>query len=219
MPPSFSSADSPGNERERWNQKYRDKAGSACKAPDPFLPWCFSKYILPSFPNGGIALDLAGGAGRQAIWLATQGWEVTLIDISETGVDQARHQAGPLATQIHFVVDDLTHFKAAQTRFDILLGFYFLERQIFPELLNAIRPGGLLIYKTYTTALLKRPDGLKADAPKPDGPRNEAYLLKPGELLKLAAGLKVLHYKEVEDDTATAEIVAEIQPRDTVRPI
>jgi tellurite methyltransferase len=208
MPPSFSFPDSPRNERERWNQKYRDQPGSASKAPDPFLPWCFSRYILSSFPNAGSALDLAGGAGRHAIWLTRQGWEVTLIDISETGVAQAKQQAGALAIQIHFVVDDLTHFHAAQTRFDIVLGLYYLERRIFPELLNALRPGGLHIYKTYTTAQAKRADGLKADVPKPDGPRNEAYLLKPGELLKLAAGLTVLHYKEVEDGRPTAEIVA-----------
>jgi tellurite methyltransferase len=156
---------------------------------------------LPLFPNAGSALDLAGGSGRHAIWLAKQGWEITLIDISETGVDQARQQAGSLATHIHFVVEDLTHIKAAQTRFDILFGFYYWERRVFPELLDAVRPGGLLIYKTYTTAQLKLPGG----------PKNEAYLLKPGELLELATGLSVLHYQEVEDGRATAEIVARKQ--------
>jgi hypothetical protein len=63
-------------------------------------------------------LDLAGGAGRHAIGLAKQGWEVTLIDVSGTGVEQARQNAGPLASHIHVVVDDLTHFKAAQTHFE-----------------------------------------------------------------------------------------------------
>ncbi|MFZ0797134.1 MAG: class I SAM-dependent methyltransferase, partial [Terriglobales bacterium] len=98
------------NEREHWNRKYREAPGSWL-VPDSFLQAAFSKYILPLFPHGGSALDLAGGAGRHAIWLAKQGWEVTLIDISETGAEQARQNAGPLASHIHVVVDDLTHFK------------------------------------------------------------------------------------------------------------
>ena len=85
--------------------------------PDDFLLKAFSEYIQPAFPQGGCALDFAGGAGRNAIWLAKQGWEVTLIDISETGVEQARQAAGPLASHIQFVVDDLTEYKASQTQY------------------------------------------------------------------------------------------------------
>jgi SAM-dependent methyltransferase len=132
------------SERERWNQKYRE-APDVWLEPDPFLPRVFSEYIRPLFPGGRDALDLAGGAGRHAIWLAKQGWEVTLIDISETGVEQARQNAGALASQIHFVVDDLTGFAASQTQFDVVMAFFYLERKIFPEIVKAIRPGGLLV--------------------------------------------------------------------------
>ena len=217
----------PDNERERWNQKYREVSGaSASMAPDPFLVRAFSEYILPLFPRGGSALDLAGGAGRHSIWLAKQGWEITLIDISATGVEQARQNAGPLASHIHFVVDDLTHFKAAQTEFDagfnMVMAFFYLERRIFSEMLKAVRPGGLLVYKTYT----------RAQAKLAGGPKNPAYLLEPGELLRLGNayggvtgasrvqpggdarfstsgnGLRVLHYCEETAEKATAELVA-----------
>jgi SAM-dependent methyltransferase len=215
------------NERERWNQKYREASGaSASMVPDPFLVRAFSEYVRPLFPQGGSALDLAGGAGRHAIWLAKQGWDVTLVDISEAGVEQARRNAGPLASHIHFVVDDLTHFKAAQTQFDagfdIVMAFFYLERRIFSEMLKAVRPGGLLVYKTYTLAQAKLPGG----------PKNPAHLLEPGELLRLANayggvtgvstvrpggdarlstsgnGLRVLHYSEETAEKATAELVA-----------
>ena len=83
---------SSASERERWNQKYRESPGSWLE-PDSFLLRAFSQYVRPLFPEGGSALDLAGGAGRNAIWLAQRGWEVTLIDISETGVEQARQKA------------------------------------------------------------------------------------------------------------------------------
>jgi tellurite methyltransferase len=188
---------SSSNERQRWNRKYGEAPG-AWMVPDPFLPWAFSKYILPLFPQAASALDLAGGAGRHAIWLAKQGWKVTLIDISETGVEQARQNAGELATDIQFVVDDLTRFDASQTRFEVVMSFFYLERKIFAELVKAVRPGGLFLYKTHT---LER-------AKKADGHKNPAYLLKPGELLQLATGLRVLHYREQGSEKATAELVA-----------
>jgi tellurite methyltransferase len=191
------------NERERWNKKYREAPGaSASMAPDPFLVRAFSEYILPLFPHGGRALDLAGGAGRHSIWLAKQGWEVTLIDISETGVEQARQNAGPLASHIHFVVDDLTHFKAAQTQFEagfeVVMAFFYLERRIFSEMLKAVRPGGLFLCKTHTLPQAKLAGG----------PKNPAHLLEPGELLQLADGLRVLHHREEVSEKATAELVA-----------
>jgi tellurite methyltransferase len=185
------------NEREHWNQKYRESSGSWGE-PDPFLEYAFSGYIRPMFSTPGCALDLAGGAGRHTIWLAKQGWEVTLIDIAETGVEQARQKAGSLSTRVHFVVDDLTHFRAAKSRFDLVLVFYYLDRTIFPEIVKSIRPGGLLVYKTLTRAQME----LRG------GPRDPAYLLESGELLRLADGLEALHYREQVAERATAELVA-----------
>jgi SAM-dependent methyltransferase len=188
----------PDDERRRWNRKYRE-APEAWLIPDLFLERAFSQYILPHFRHGGSALDLAGGAGRHAIWLAKQGWKVTLIDISETGVEQARQNAGPLAPHIHFVVDDLTRFQASQTAtFEVVMAFFYLDRKVFSEIVRAVRPGGLLIYKTHTLA----------QAQLPGGPKNPAHLLEPGELLQLASGLRVLHYQERVAKKATAELVA-----------
>lgn len=190
----FSSSD---EEREHWNQKYRE-APEVWLEPDPLLARAFSEYILPLFLSGGNALDLAGGAGRHAIWLAKQGWEVTLIDISETGVEQARMNAGALASRIHFVVDDLTGFAASQTQFDVVMAFFYLERKSFPEIVKSIKPGGLLVYKTLTIAQL----GLAG------GPKDPAHLLEKNELLRLADGLEVLHYHEEVARKATAELIA-----------
>jgi len=185
------------SERDRWNQKYHESPGSWLE-PDPFLERAYSKYIRPQFHNAGHALDLAGGAGRNAIWLAKQGWEVTLTDIAEAGVELARQKAGPLASRIHFVIDDLTEFSASQTQFDLVMVFFYLDRNIFPKLIKSIRTGGLLIYKTLTEAQFKLPGG----------PKDPANLLKEGELPRLASGLEVLHYREQIAEKATAELVA-----------
>jgi len=195
---SFSTSE---DDLDHWNQKYRE-APEAWLIPDPFLELAFSEYILPLFPHRGSALDLAGGAGRHAIWLAKQGWKVTLIDISETGVEQARQNAGPLASHIRRVVEDLSGFKASLTEFEVafevVMAFFYLQREIFSEIVQAVRPGGLLVYKTYTLAQAKLAGG----------PKNPAHLLDPGELLQMASGLRVLHYQEEVAEKATAELVA-----------
>jgi SAM-dependent methyltransferase len=185
----------PGStERERWNQKYRENPG-AWVEPDPFLAWAFAEHIQPQLPLGGGALDLAG---RHSIWLAKRGWNVTLIEVSETGIELARQNAGPLASHIQFVLDDLTQFRASQTQFDVVMGFFYLEREIFPEILKAVRPGGVLLYKTYTTDQLKLTGG----------PKDASHLLAPRELLRLVSGMRVLHYRETVEEKATAEIIA-----------
>jgi tellurite methyltransferase len=217
---SYSNSES---DRERWNRKHRESfIGSrdqVSSAPDALLEEAFAKYVLPPFPNGGTALDLAGGSGRHAIWLAKRGWEVTLIDVSDVGVEQARQNAGPLASNIRFVVDDLTRFRASQTqlsqaRFDVVMVFYFLDRRIFPEILSALRPGGLLIYKTH---MRPSPRDVPSDVPSDASPqtnltprpKNPAYLLAPGELLRLVDGMRIMHYREDLASRPTAELVGE----------
>ncbi|MGA9507719.1 MAG: class I SAM-dependent methyltransferase [Candidatus Sulfotelmatobacter sp.] len=192
------------NERERWNRKYRESPDS-WREPDPFLLRAFSEYIRPLFPLGGHALDLAGGAGRHAIWLAKQGWKVTLIDIANAGIEIARENAGSFASNVDFVEDDLGRFQAPQMQFDLVLAFFYLERRIFPEIVKAVRPGGLLIYKTLTRGQLELAGG----------PKDPAYLLEEGELPRLAAGLQVLFYREQIADKATAELVARKNSADT----
>jgi hypothetical protein len=78
------------------------------------------------------------------------------------------------------------------------MAFFYLERKIFSEIVKAVRAGGLLVYKTLTVAQAKLADG----------PKNPAHLLEPGELLRLADGLRILHYQEEVAKKATAELVA-----------
>jgi len=68
------------NERTSWNQRYRERSHSSLQ-PDPFLVDGYQEFIAPLFPAGGIALDIAGGVGRHAIWLAQRNWKVDSLDI------------------------------------------------------------------------------------------------------------------------------------------
>src|ERR1700677_3652533 len=83
-------------QRSHWDLKYEQGLPSLEK-PDPFYLSSFDQFVADSFPNGGTALDLAGGIGRHALWLAKRNWQVTVVDISEVAIrklDQKTQQLG-----------------------------------------------------------------------------------------------------------------------------
>ncbi len=77
----------PEADRQRWNQRYRQE-GPMDHQPHPFLVEMFPRLGPP-----GRALDVAGGAGRHALWLAQRGWQVTLVDISDVALRMAEQAA------------------------------------------------------------------------------------------------------------------------------
>ncbi len=184
------------DERTAWERRYRE-GSHASPDPDLFLAETYTEFIEPLFPKGGTALDLAGGLGRHSIWLAQHGWHVTLTDISEVGIAKAHANAGSLATKIEFQALDVSNFEAGKQRYDLILVFFYLERKIFPELVKALKPGGLLLYKTYTRLHPKFGRG----------PTHPMHLLEENELLRAFAGLTVLHYHETVRDRGVAEFV------------
>lgn len=184
------------DERSVWDRRYRE-GSHASLDPDSFLTETYKKFIEPLFPKGGAALDLAGGLGRHSIWLAQRGWHVTLTDISEVGIAKARANAGSLATKIEFQALDVSNFDAGKQQYDLIVVFFYLERKIFPELVKALKPGGLLLYKTYTRLHPKLGRG----------PTHPMHLLEENELLRAFTGLTVLHYHETVRDRGVAEFV------------
>jgi tellurite methyltransferase len=167
--------------------------------PDPLLVQAHQDFIKPFFPSAGAALDLAGGIGRHAIWLAQRGWQVTLLDISEIAIAKAKSTAEDKAinpTHIDLQIGDASDF-TAPNRYDLIAVFFYLQREIFPELQNSLRPGGLLIYKTYT----------KLQSQFAGGPSHPMHLLDENELLHAFPSLTVLHYRETIHERGVAEFV------------
>jgi SAM-dependent methyltransferase len=183
-------------EREKWNQRYLAGTHGALP-PDALLIHSFERYVEPLFPEAGRALDIAGGTGRHAIFLAEKGWRVRLTDIAEAGIESARKNAGDLASRIEFGVEDLTRFDGSRESYDLITNFFFLRREMFGELVKALKPGGLLIYKGYT----------RGQAKFGGGPTNPEYLLAENELLNSFRDLQVLHYAELIRDCGMAEFV------------
>ncbi len=185
------------SERESWNRRYAEGEHLAFE-PDPFLLTAYDEFIHPQFPRGGLALDVAGGLGRHAIWLAELRWKVKVIDISEVAFEKAQRKADERGVEIDFLVRDLNTWSPDRRRYDLILVFYYLQRDLFPALEAALKPGGLLIYKTYTEEHKKY--GLKS--------LPEEYLLRPNELLRGFPSLRTLYYRETIQDKGVAELVA-----------
>jgi len=186
------------DEKASWNQKYSEGSHASLE-PDPLLESAYEEFL--SGRPAGTALDVAGGVGRHAIWLAQRSWRVKLLDISEVGIQHANENAertgtaGSISTQI---CDLNTMQDLGRQQYDLVLVFFFLQREHFPALLSALKPGGFLIYKTYTTEQ-QRFNG---------GPSHPMFLLGPNELLHAFSSLRVLHYHETIWEKGVAELVA-----------
>jgi SAM-dependent methyltransferase len=171
----------PATDAQRWNQRYREGQHAGFERPRAFLldqaAW---------LPTGGLALDVAMGLGANAGWLLARGLHVIGVDISEVAVRQARARFPDLQT----IIADLTTFSLPHHTFDVIVNFYYLQRDLWPQFVQALRPGGVLIFETLTQAVRQvRPD------------ISPEFLLAPGELRQGFAGLNVQVYREAWIET------------------
>lgn len=193
-------------DREKWNARYADAseadADTACPFRDLQPPHAFVVAQAERLRPGQTALDVAGGVGRHAIWLAKQGLEVSLLDISHLALERAeafaKEQGVKLATIEHDAADD----GLPQGQWDVILSSYFLRRELFNQFAQRLRPGGLLIFVQATASNLEK-------HAKP--PRD--FLLEDGELPGLLQGLEIVTFEEGwfeegEDVRHEAQLVA-----------
>ena len=193
-------------DQQNWNQRYL--AGEfGFREPDPFVMEAHKNYLQPLLPAGSAGIDLAGGAGHHAVWLAQQGWRMVLADWSEAALAIAREKAAALPadntleTVQGAALDVLTRFQEQERRFGFVLVSFFLDRAVLPLLPRALAPGGLLLYRTYTV------DNERLGNPR--GPRNPEYLLRSQELLEVYRDMKILHYNETVANKGVAELIAQ----------
>jgi SAM-dependent methyltransferase len=166
-------------ERDKWDARYRDGAYENRTHPTALLAdW------LPRLPRGR-ALDVACGAGRNALFLAANGFAVSALDISAVGLDRGRRAAEALRLDIEWWCADLDE-NAEQALppggFDLIVWVRYIQRTLMEPLLARLKPGGTLLCEQHlaTTAQVV-------------GPTSAAFRLVPGELRSAATSLHVLH--------------------------
>lgn len=179
------------SDRERWNERYTE-AGWA-EGPSP---WLIAN--ADRLPKPGRALDIAGGTGRNAIWLASRGWDVTVADVSDVAITLAAERAAIVDVALHTQHTDLSAAPLPDGPWDAVLLFHFLERALFPQLASVLSPGGVLIGSLATVTNLERHE-------RPPRP----FILDVGELPTLIHDLETLRYEEDwRDDHHEARFVA-----------
>jgi len=179
---------------QKWDQRYQDQD------PEVLSPAPILRTHRELLPRGGRALDLAMGLGQNAVYLATLGFEVTGIDISPVAVQKALELAARCGVALDAVVADLEHFQLPIAAYDLVVNIAYLQRSLAPQIIAALKPGGVLVFETFTQDYLRY---------KPDS--NPAFLLQPGELKELFRPLTPLYYWEgtVDERRAVAALIAQ----------
>ena len=134
----------------------------------------------------GRALDIGTGEGRNALFLAAQGWDVTGFDASATGVKAALAEADRRGVKLKAIVADVDTFDYGREQWDLVVGLYMHEMitQHAAAIAASLKPGGLLVV-----------EGMQYGA-MGTGVGGAAYGHKPNELLRAFEGLRITFYEE-----------------------
>jgi SAM-dependent methyltransferase len=163
-------------DRLKWNEKYKSQ-----NYPD--APAAIVKQYA-GLAAGKNALDIAAGNGRNAIFLAKQGFVVDAVDIADMGLAQfAGKHSG-----IRPICADLDDYEIAANQYDLIVNIKYLNRRLFPYIREGLTPGGVLIFETF----------LETQHPAKDQPGCSDYVLRENELLHAFLSLKILLYTEAE---------------------
>ncbi len=133
------------SKREQWNERYSSKELIWSAGPNAL----FYEEVKDLKP--GKSIDIACGEGRNAIWLAEQGWDSTGIDFSEVGIDKARQIGEKRKVSVKWIANDVSNTPLEEEAYDLVAVLYLhtsLEerRKWLPNVLKAVKPSGTFIY-------------------------------------------------------------------------
>ncbi|MDA0692280.1 MAG: class I SAM-dependent methyltransferase [Nitrospinae bacterium] len=168
-------------DKSRWDGKYDTETYIFGKTPIPFL--VENLHLLPK----GKTLDIAMGEGRNGVYLAAKGFNVLGLDISEKGLQKARQLAESQNAKIETQVVDLETHTLEKNAYDLIICTYYMQRDLFPQFMEALKPGGMALVETYNMDYLKY------------AKFNPKWLLETNELLEIFKGFKIIRYQAFDD--------------------
>jgi SAM-dependent methyltransferase len=157
-----------------WDQRYAAPEFVYGTEPNEFLV----QHIAQVRPSGRV-LCLADGEGRNGVWLARQGFEVSTVDVSAQGVDKARRLAAQAGVALQAAVADVTEFDLGLNHWDAIVSIFLhlpprARSALHQRAMAALKSGGVLLWEAYGPEQLARATG---------GPRDAALLPALAEVL------------------------------------
>ncbi len=185
-----------------WDERYRTQARVAedTEAPATGLVVQTARRLAAA-TGPGKALDLACGTGRNALWLAAEGWQVQALDGSAAAIKILRERAREQELTLLAHVADLQSptFSLPEEEWDLIAICYYLQRNLMGRAKNAVRPGGVLLVIVHITEGDEEPTESR---------------LRPGELTQFFSGWEIIHqYEGKPADPAHKRAVAEVVAR------
>jgi tellurite methyltransferase len=168
-------------DKSRWDSKYDTETYIFGITPIPFL--VDNLKLLPK----GKTLDIAMGEGRHGVYLATKGFDVLGLDISAKGLKKAHLLAKNHNTTIETRVVDLENYTLEKNAYDLIVCTYYMQRNLFRQFKDALKPGGMALIETYNI------DHLQYSKFNPE------WVLKENELLETFKGFKIIRYRAVDN--------------------
>ena len=143
-------APEPEPARAKWNRRYG--ARPARPLADPPAEWLWENRSLVAGSPGRRALDVACGAGRNALFLAGLGFEVDAVDVSDVAVDRLRAAVRERSLSVDARRLDLERDPLPRSDYDLIVQIDYLQRDLFGSLQRALAPAGVLVVETVTRA-------------------------------------------------------------------
>jgi SAM-dependent methyltransferase len=180
-----------------WDERYRSgRQPEDLEAAPTRLVMETARRLAP-----GQALDVACGTGRNALWLASRGWNVTAVDGAPAAIEILQHRAAAAGVTLDARVADLEkgEYSIGRAAWDLIVMSYYLQRDLFEPAKHGAVPGGIVLAIVHITE---------------PGEEPTYKLLRPGELRTYFAGWEILHsYEGNPEDPAHQRAVAEIAAR------
>ena len=169
--------------KKSWDKRFSNETYLFGKEPAETI-----KRYVKKLPRRKLKiLDLAMGEGRNAVYLAKFGHEVTGIDISSVAIKKSNKLAKENNVKIKGIVGDLNKYLFNENEFDVVLCYYYLDRKLIKKIKNWVKPGGYVAFEAHTVL------------DKIESKGNKDYLLKENELINLFSGFRFLHFEEPEN--------------------
>jgi len=170
---------------EAWNARFSGSGWAYGKEPNAWL-------AMRIKPGTGKALVPADGEGRNAVWIASQGYDTTVFDLSDVGKDKCAQLAKEREVTVHYEVDDLAIRDFSKQEYDLIACSWFhvpwsMFCEHYPRMLSSLKPGGEFICEGYHTSQIEMTSG---------GPKSLDLLWDLDEVMEvIGEGFTIIHAK------------------------